>query len=247
MKRTILPTIFALFILMAGSSFAAGPVNALVVQQAGLTACTGALIEGTITVAAYDSGGSLVNGAVPLSALVYATHSNGSVSPIAWDFLAGQAYHFAITAGSAPVTGIMLQVAAASNTAVVTPVVTIGCDGSVSFGGSSGGSGVPNADARLNTFHCDLTAALYSTYLGIEVWEIQPDSSGLFKGAYTQDDIAEYAEAAPESNTVVAEIWPTTLEVLTTGELQIKIAPDAEGKSCAVILDSIPPAFVYFR
>jgi hypothetical protein len=51
----------------------------------------------------------------------------------------------------------------------------------------------------------------------------------------------------PDVNTVVAEIWPTTLEVLTTGEFQIKIAPDAEGKTCAVILDAIPPTFVYFR
>jgi hypothetical protein len=247
MKRTIFLPIFALFILITSSSLAAGAVKSLTVQQAGLTACNGPLIEGTITVAAYDSGGTLLNDAVPLSALVYANHSNGTVSPIAWDFLAGQAYHFAITAGSAPVTSVTLQVAAASNTSVMTPTVTIGCDGSVSFGGSSGGSGVANGDARLNTFHCDLTAALYSTYRGIEVWEIQPDSSGLYQGSYTQDDIAEYAESAPESNTVVAEIWPTTLELLTTGELQIKIAPDAEGKSCAIILDAIPPTFVYFR
>lgn len=244
MKRTIFLSIFALFILITSSSLAAGAVKSLTVQQAGLTACNGPLIEGTITVAAYDSGGTLLNDAVPLSAWVYANHSNGTVSPIAWDFLAGQAYNFAITAGSAPVTSVTLQVAAASNTSVVTPSVTIGCDGTVSFGGSGAVSG---GDLRLNRFHCDLTAALYSTYRGIEVWEIQPDSSGLYQGAYTQDDIAEFAESAPESNTVIAEIWPTTLELLTTGELQIKIAPDDEGKSCAVILDAIPPTFVYFR
>lgn len=244
MKRTILLPVFALFLLIASSTLAAGPVDSLVVQQAGLKSCHGPLIEGTITVAAYDSGGVLINDVVPLSALVYANHSNGTVSPIGWDFVAGQAYHFAITAGSAPVTSVTLRVAAASNTGVMTPAVTIGCDGSVTFSGSGASTA---ADLRLNLFHCDLTAALYSTYRGIEVWEIQPDSSGLYQGAYTKDDIAAYAESAPESNTVVAEIWPTTLEVLTTGELQIKIAPDAEGKSCAVILDAIPPTFVYFQ
>lgn len=244
MKRTIILPIIALFLLIAGSSLAANGVSSLAVQQAGLTACNGPLIEGTITVAAYDSGGALVNDAVPLSALVYANHSNGAVSPIAWNFLAGQAYHFAITAGSSPVTSVTLQVAAASNTSIVTPAVNIGCDGTVSIGG---GDASGESDLRLNRFHCDLTAALYSTYRGIEVWEIQPDSSGLYQGAYTLDDAAEYAESAPESNTVVAEVWPTTLEVLTTGELQIKIAPDAEGKSCAVILDTIPPTSVYFR
>ena len=244
MKRTIFLSVFALFLLIASSSLAAGAVDSLVVQQAGLTVCKGALIEGTITVAAYDSGGTLLNDGVPLSALVYANHSNGTVSPIAWDFVAGQAYHFAIAVGSAPVTSATLQVAAASDTSVTTPNITINCDGSVSFGGSGVSAA---ADLRLNPFHCDLTAALYSTYRGVEVWEIQPDSSGLYQGAYTPDDVAEFAESPPESNTVAAEIWPTTLEVLTTGELQIKIAPDAEGKSCAIILDAIPPTFVYFR
>jgi hypothetical protein len=243
MKRTIFLPIFALFLLIASSSHAAGAVRSLAVQQAGLTACTGPLIEGTITVAAYDSGGVLINDGVPLSGLVYANHSNGVVAPIPWDFVAGEAYHFAITAGSATVTSVTLQIAAASNTSVRTPDVTIGCDGSVTFGGAGGSS---SADLRLNPFQCDLTAALYSTYRGIEVWEIQPDSSGLYQGAYTQDDVAEMTET-PDVNTVVAEIWPTTLEVLTTGEFQIKIAPDAEGKTCAVILDAIPPTFVYFR
>jgi hypothetical protein len=243
MKRTIFLPIFALFLLIASSSFAAGTVDSLVVQQAGLTACKGPLIEGTITIAAYDAGGTLINDVAPLPGLVYASHSNGIVAPISWDFVAGQAYHFAITAGSAPVTSVTLQIAAASDTAVRTTSVMIGCNGSVSFGGSGTSAA---ADLRLNPFHCDLTAALYATYRGVEVWEIQPDSSGLYQGAYTQDDIAAVSEA-PEANTIVAEIWPTTLEVLTTGELQIKIAPDAEGKSCAVILDAIPPTFVYFR
>jgi hypothetical protein len=244
MKRTIFLSIFALLVLITSSSIAAGAVDSLVVQQAALTGCKGTVIEGSITVAAYDSGGTLLNDVVPLSALVYANHSNGTISPIAWDFVAGQAYHFAIAAGSAPVTSVILQVAAASDTSVVTPSIMIGCDGTVSFGGSGTSAA---SDLRLNRFHCDLTAALYSTYRGIEVWEIQLDSSGLYRGVYTQDDAAKYAEAAPESNTVVAEIWPTTLEVLTTGELQIKIAPDAEGKSCTVIFDAIPPSFVYFR
>ena len=243
MKRTILLPIFALFLLIAGSSFAAGAVDSLVVQQAGLKACNGPLIEGTVTVAAFEAGGALLNDVVPLSGLVYANHSNGTVTPISWDFLAGQAYHFAITAGSALVTSVTLQIAAASDTSVRTPSVTISCDGSVSFGGAGASA---TGDLRLNPFHCDLTAALYSTYRGIEVWEIQPDSSGLYQGAYSLDDVAEFSET-PEVNTVVAEIWPTTLEMLTTGELQIKIAPDAEGKSCAVILDAIPPTFVYFR
>lgn len=241
MKRTIFLPIFALLLLIASASAAAGAVSSLVIQQAGLILCKGPLIEGTITVAAYDSAGALLNDNVPLSALVYPHHSNGIVSPIPWDFVAGTPFHFAIIAGSAPVTGVTLQVAAVSNASVVTPSVTVSCDGSVSIGATSG------SDLRLNPFHCDLTAALYSTYRGIEVWEIQPDSSGLYKGAYTREDFAEYAAAAPESNTVVAEISLTKLEVLTTGELQIKIGPDVEGKTCSVIFDAIPPTFVYFR
>ena len=60
----------------------------------------------------------------------------------------------------------------------------------------------------------------------------------------TQETGPIVALAAPAS---ASAAQPTALEVLTTGELQIKIAPDAEGKSCAVILDAIPPTFVYFR
>lgn len=228
------------FFLLVGvhSTFAAGTAATAKVQFAGLRECSGALITGSITIGVYDANGTLLNGTTPVSATVHATHSNGAVAPIPWDFVAGENYNFSFLVGSTPVVYATIVVVI-DGTEVSSPLITVYCDGRV-FVGQGG-------DSRINRNHCDLMAALYSTARGIEVWMIEADSSGTYMGAFTTEDIAPFADAPPAVNTFVRTIWPASLEVLTTGELQIKIAPDAEGKSCTVVVDGIPVRSVYFR
>lgn len=239
MKRIVLLVCFIILSTLVMPVLAAPATITLV--DVSLTGCSGTIIEGELRVLIYDENGDLINGSSAVATTVHATHSNGPAAPLSWSFIASDAYQFAYSIGSAPVTNITLVITT-SNGASSVPV-TVGCDGSVTYGGGSD-SGM---DARLNPSQCDLTTALYATSRGIEVWEIQANSSGLYAGAYTKEDIAAFDDAPPAQNTMITKkLGSTTLEVLTTGEVQIKIAPDAEGKSCTIVLDGILPKRVYF-
>lgn len=238
MKRILTALILTVIALISVPVAAAPPV-ALVLTDVALTGCSGPLIEGRLRLLALDSQGVITNSSIGLPTTVYATHSNGSAGSVNWSFIAGDSYQFAFSIGSAPATSVSLSIVAFNG--ITAPTVTIGCDGSVTF------ASVAGPDNRLNLNHCDLTSALYSTSRGIEVWDIQADSTGLYQGAYTSADVAPFADAPTSVNTSIGAIGKTTAEVLTTGEIQIKIAPDAEGKSCTVILDGIPASSVYFN
>lgn len=237
MKRIIIAIILSLIYLQSMAASAA-PVS-LVLTDVALTGCSGTLIEGRLRLLAYDAQGDLDNAAVGLATTVSAVHSNGAAPTVNWNFVASESYQFAYSVAGPAVTSVSLSIVTSAG--LRAPTVTISCDGTVDF------APVGVSDSRINPSNCDLTSALYSTSAGIEVWDIQADSTGLYQGAYTAADIAAYADAPPSENTFIGAIGKTTAEILTTGEVQIKIAPDAEGKSCAVILDGIPASSVYFR
>ncbi|MBK8139177.1 MAG: hypothetical protein IPK52_25720 [Chloroflexi bacterium] len=238
MKRIIIAIILGLVSLQSMVVSAGAPVS-LVLADVELTGCGGTLIEGRLRLLAYDAQGVLVNATVGLATTVSAIHSNGAAPAVNWSFIASDSYQFAYSVAGPAVTHVSLTIISAAG--LRAPTATINCDGSVSI------APVGGTDSRINLNNCDLTSALYSTSAGIEVWDIQADSTGLYQGAYTADDIAAYADAPPSVNTFIGAIGKTTAEILTTGEVQIKIAPDAEGKSCTVILDGIPASSVYFN
>lgn len=243
MKRFAALISFALLLLASFTSMAAGAPSKFIVQSVSLTQCSGTLIEGQLQLAVVDAGGVILNGTTAAATTVYATHSNGAVGAVSWDFIAGQSYQFAFALGSADVTSVSMTVLL-NGTTISSPVIKVNCDGTTQIG--TPGQGPAAGDARLNSFNCDLTSALYATGSGISVWDIGADSKGSYKGVYTLADVGDLADSAPETNTFIKSIGHTSLEVLTTGEYQIKIGPDETGKVCTMVADGLPPSSVYF-
>jgi hypothetical protein len=107
------------------------------------------------------------------------------------------------------------------------------------------------SDGRLNRFHGDLISVLYRGTVGgqpaIAVYGLDDESNGLLEGYFTLDDIAPYADSPPAENTAIRTIDQSTLYALTSGEFQINIGPDDEGKLYTVIFGGLPVAGVTFR
>jgi hypothetical protein len=81
----------------------------------------------------------------------------------------------------------------------------------------------------------------------LHIYEINDESEGEFALAITLDDIAPYIDNPPAANTEIksSASGKVTLYVLTTGELQINIGPDADGNVHVVIFSGLPPTNVY--
>ena len=81
MKRLFITLALVLIASISFAASAAGAPATLVLSNVSLTQCAGTLIEGKLSVAAYDSNGELVNGTSGIQTTVYATHSNGAAAP----------------------------------------------------------------------------------------------------------------------------------------------------------------------
>jgi hypothetical protein len=234
----ILRIVTLLALMLSTSTAFAAPISSIQATGGSLLQCADNVIEGTLTASAYTSGGAVVTGFNPNASF---TTGNGGSASATLDLNSGESYRFYLVLGSGPVqyVDIVLSADGASS-----EKIRINCDGSVQIG--SPAQGPAAGDARLNAFNCDLTSALYAVGSGISVWDIGADSKGSYKGVYTLADVGDLADAAPEVNTFVKSLGHTSLEVLTTGEYQIKIGPDETGKVCTMVADGLPPSSVYF-
>ena len=107
----------------------------------------------------------------------------------------------------------------------------------------------PASDGRLDTGVANLEVAIYPllTEPGLVFYGIDADGNGYPVFTITEDDVAGYETNPPAVNTLIKEsadgyyqLW-----VLTTGELQLNIGPDAEGKTRVIIFDDIRPDTIY--
>lgn len=98
--------------------------------------------------------------------------------------------------------------------------------------------GVGNSEAVLFTS---------SDGLGINLYGINSDGDGYYVFSITEDDVAAYADNPPAVNTLIkqSDDGYFSLYVLTTGEFQINIGPDEEGKTYVIIFDGLSPNNVY--
>lgn len=106
------------------------------------------------------------------------------------------------------------------------------------------------ADGRLNLGSGDLIDVIYQGSDGsgqpiLTVWAVDEDSRGIYVGAFENALFAPYLEAAPDENTLLGKISQTSLYALTTGEFQLVVGPDAEGKSYTTVLVGLPVRSVY--
>ena len=76
---------------------------------------------------------------------------------------------------------------------------------------------------------------------GLDCYAINDDGDGVYVGTVTQDMIAEYVANPPEENMFIASFGDNVnVYVLTTGEIQINVGPNEEGKTFVYIFDGIP-------
>jgi hypothetical protein len=106
------------------------------------------------------------------------------------------------------------------------------------------------ADDRINRARGDLVAALYvrADREGrpvIRVYNIIASSEGVFAGDFTYDLIEPYLNNPPSRNLKLQTIGKVTLYALTTGEFQVNIGPDAQGKTYVLIWRGFPPRSLY--
>jgi hypothetical protein len=228
--------------LMASSSFAQS--GSIEVSQASFYACSGTNLEGRWALAVYDASGNLINGSSTVNVMLYAAFSNGATASNSWNYQAGQAVDFIFgTSG----TFAYVDIYPLYN-GVQGPVYRYGCDGSISVLG--GGNIGP--DGRINRENGDLISALYNVVDKngkpvIRVYDIDANSKGILRGDYAYSLFAPYIDNPPASNTIVARLGRTVLIALNTGEFQINVGPDAEGKIHEITFSSLPAKNIKFN
>lgn len=223
---------------------AAQEASTLELTSASFIRCSGTIIEGSFGVTALDSSGTVLNGSTAISATVNAASSSGGAASESWSYRAGTSVTFAFTFPSAfSYIDLYVQSGTARS-----DLYRFGCDGSIiRFGGGNFGP-----DGRINRSHGDLTSALYaasdkSGKPTIRVYDIAADSSGILRGDYAYELFQPYLNNPPSANTVLATLGKTTLIALTTGEFQINVGPDAEGKIHEVTFSGLPPRNIKFN
>ncbi len=94
----------------------------------------------------------------------------------------------------------------------------------------------------------DLVARIYPAFSGgAPALHIYCLGEGTYLGLVVSSaDLADYPER-PASNTLVARsrVCPVAFYILTTGEYQVNIGPDREGKTYVTIFRGLPPSGVY--
>ncbi len=105
-------------------------------------------------------------------------------------------------------------------------------------------------DDRLNWGVADYLVVLYpgtdaQGNPAIRVFGVGEDGAGFYLFTITQQDIAAFVGNPPAVNTPIMTIGNITLYALTSGEFQLNIGPDAEGKTQVIIFDSLAPGHLY--
>jgi hypothetical protein len=83
----------------------------------------------------------------------------------------------------------------------------------------------------------------------LQVWCVSAAGQGSLGGVITQADLKDIP-ATPSTNTLVKTIncrVPVTFWVLTTGEYQINIGPNAKGNTIAMVFTGFPPTGISFQ
>jgi len=224
---------------VSGLSYAAGAVARLSITGGSLTQCTGNVIEGAISVTAYDSTGATISSFNATESFVTSTGSTDSQS---FTFTSGASTAFYMGTGVGTLSYVDITLSA---NGVTSPAIRIGCDGSVSI--SSGGT-----DVRLNFANGDLINVLYSSTDsagkgGVAVYSVNSESKGVYEGSFGYALFSPYLGNPPSVNTFLGKVDQSSLYALTSGEFQIVIADPLESKSYTTIFSAFPISGVYFH
>lgn len=186
-------------------------------------------------VTAYDSGGGVINSAGNPVAFTLTFSTNAGASVVNGTISNDPTTIAALF--TPPLTGTVLLTA--SSGSVTSAPVAFNC----------GGTPIVLPDGRLNWGSGDLVNALYRTYddsgsPAISVWEIQAGNKGIYIGTFTYALIQPYLSAPPVANIELARIGSTSLYALSSGEFQLVVGPDAQGKYYSTLFSGLPAVVI---
>jgi hypothetical protein len=249
MKRLFLTaSVLLLAGLLVTTTYAAGPVSRIVLEDTQFIQCNNfpGVFSASFRVVAYDSEGSIANTSPINFQLLTANDYGSSAQNFAAD--SGQTLTFAAAFPNAPsIDSGTVQVVLASDPSVRSSVYVVDCvNRSVRELTESGSDGI---DGRLNRGAGDLLNVLYratdsSGQPGIAVYGVTDDSRGYLIGVFENALFEHYLDAAPGKVVRLAQLGASTLYALPTGEFQINVGPDINGKTGEVVFRGLPPRIV---
>lgn len=216
---------------------AAAPATRLELVSAVLGGCSSDTVTGSLQIAALDDQGNIVNSATALDFRVVFT-SNSGIQQFTTTKTASQTAAFAVQFPGAFTTAAV-QVFLVSDPSIKSALYTLNCD-DLTISAVAAGDG----DGRLNPNAGDLINVLYVGFdstgnLAIDVYTVEGDS-GKYFGQFPYKLFQPYLSQPPATNTKLATLDQSTLYALVSGEFQIDVGPDAQGKVGKVIF-SFPP------
>ena len=214
-------------------------VTRIEITNAALVACnfSPGLVQGHLSVVAYNVSNIVENPpGTPLQFTI--TFSSGANS---------EAFNLSLDSDDVLPYGILLSPTPITDATIAVTGGT-GSD-SVTYACDTGESSEP--DSRLNPGAGDLINALYNGTDDagqpiISVWEIQSDSSGSYVGSFAYATFEPYIDATPSENTLLDTVGKTRLYALMTGEFQLVVGPDIEGKTFTTVFTGLPAQGVYW-
>lgn len=171
----------------------------------------------------------------------------------------GATVTIAATVGGVPIGGTLL-----ADDGVVN--ITVPADLSVAFSVSGtfvsadvsvscsapdedGDTSAQPTDNRFNFGFGDTDVVLFPSLdgVGLSVYGVDENGAGYLVFTITADDLAAFEGNPPAENTLIKESadGKFKLYALTTGEFQLNIGPDEEGKTLVLIFDELSPDNLY--
>ncbi|MCU0476665.1 MAG: hypothetical protein MUC99_11255 [Anaerolineae bacterium] len=245
-RKTFVSLILIVLFSLSAASVQAQTAALINVTQTAFDICNGEQLEGRFALDIFDANNNLLNGSTNINATIFMNTSNGRSYSRVWAYRSGVMQSFAF--GKSGPNFVYVDVYAQIG-AVVSDTYRYGCDGSITRLGN--GNIITGPDARINPNNGDLISALYlatgkDNKPAIRVYDIDANSVGLLRGDYSFSVFEPYIGKPPKTNTVITRVGRTVLIALSTGEFQINVGPDAEGKVHEVILNSMPPTRITF-
>lgn len=230
-----------------------GQVTEIVLADALFGSCNevaDGVLKGSFRIIAYNSAGEVMNALQPISFDIRysANESSGSITQA---FRSSDRVDFALALAPSAIQFGNIAVALSSNPSIDSGNYQWDClTGRVRF--------LPPVarDGRINAFAGDLVNVVYPSFdptgkPALMIYRVIPDETefnfGVFAGFITHAQIAPFLDLFPEENTLVAQVDKTRLFRLTSGEFQLVIGPDDEGKFFHLVFEGIPPRNVQIR
>lgn len=247
-RRLIFVDLAALILLsfvMVNTSAAQDTPASIVFNSIQISSCEADTLQGSVALSVVDSVGTPLD----LSILPDVLLTFRSGSTIVTELLPATeitGVSFGVNIPGLGSGDVELTAALSPDYSVGSPTLRINCGtlGYEIIGLSSGES----TDGRLNPNAGDLLNVLYrgtddSGNPVIDVYDVD-GTTGIYIGEFEYELFEPYLDEAPETNTELGSVDQATLYALTTGEFQINIGPDIEGKYGIIVFNRLPPTTI---